>query len=275
MVIINDSNINYPTLAGHYLIPSGYMYDAKVQDNIAYTAGYASRLRIADISDTSNIIELFADTTFNSFKLELNGNYLYVAQINSAQSSVVRIYDISNPSNPSELNNLTFPAIVEDLAYYSGYLYVSNYTNGLLIYDVSVLLNPVETFSINYPDVFDVEIYNGYAYVCASENITNNGGLHILDVSNPAQPVEVGYYSATGFYAIKVKVAGDYAYVADGDELHLVYVQDKSNLCSLKIILCLVSHMIRLQRTVLFLLPTKMPVYRFWRISSSIVLAAI
>ncbi len=229
MVIINDSNINYPTLAGHYMIPSGYMYDAKVQDNIAYTVGYASGLRIANISDTSNIIELFADTTFNSFKLELNGNYLYVAQINSAQSSVIRIYDISDPSNPNEINDIVLPSIVEDLTYYSGYLYVSNYTNGLLIYDVSDPSNPVETFSINYPDVFDVEIYNGYAYVCALDNISNNGGLHILNVSNPAQPVEVGYYSATGFYAIKVKVAGDYAYVADGDELHLVYVQDKSN----------------------------------------------
>ena len=72
---------------------------------------------------------------------------------------------------------------MESPGYYKpGNSSVSNYTNGLLIYDVSDPLNPVETFSINYPDVFDVEIYNGYEYVCASENITNNGGLHILDV---------------------------------------------------------------------------------------------
>ena len=47
-------------------------------------------------------------------------------------------------------------------------------------------------------------------YVAAGE-----GGLYILDVSNPARPVIAGSYVAPG-YAEGVAVSGDYAYVADG-----------------------------------------------------------
>jgi hypothetical protein len=61
------------------------------------------------------------------------------------------------------------------------------------------------------------------AYVAAGE-----GGLYIIDVSNPAQPFITGTYAAPG-YAEGVAVSGDYAYVADGPGgLRIVNVRNPS-----------------------------------------------
>jgi hypothetical protein len=40
-------------------------------------------------------------------------------------------------------------------------------------------------------------------------------GLRVIDVSNPSNPREVGYFDTPG-YAQGVYVSGNYAYVADG-----------------------------------------------------------
>jgi len=42
-------------------------------------------------------------------------------------------------------------------------------------------------------------------------------GLRIIDISNPAAPMEVGFFD-TGSGAYGVYVSGSYAYVADGDD---------------------------------------------------------
>jgi hypothetical protein len=40
-------------------------------------------------------------------------------------------------------------------------------------------------------------------------------GLRVIDVSNPSNPREVGFFDTPG-YAYGVYVSGNYAYVADG-----------------------------------------------------------
>jgi hypothetical protein len=60
-------------------------------------------------------------------------------------------------------------------------------------------------------------------YVAAGE-----GGLYILDVSNPALPTVAGSYAAQG-YAEGVAVSGDYAYLADGPGgLRIVNIRNPS-----------------------------------------------
>lgn len=56
---------------------------------------------------------------------------------------------------------------------------------------------------------FAVVVQGNHAYVAADA-----AGLSILDISNPAAPVEVGVYHTPG-WAFGVAVSGNYAYVAD------------------------------------------------------------
>ena len=65
------------------------------------------------------------------------------------------------------------------------------------------------TFSRGQP--YDVKVVGSYAYV-----VLGQAGLAVFDVSNPANPVQVGGYDTIGF-AHSVAVSGNYAYVADSD----------------------------------------------------------
>ncbi len=58
-------------------------------------------------------------------------------------------------------------------------------------------------------NVVSVAVAGNYAYLAAE-----SAGLRIIDVANPANPAEVGFYDTPGI-ARGVAVAGDYAYVAD------------------------------------------------------------
>lgn len=63
------------------------------------------------------------------------------------------------------------------------------------------------------PDIVkSLAVVGNYAYVADGE-----GGLRIINVSNPATPFEVGYYDTAG-QALSVAVSGNYAYVADDDQ---------------------------------------------------------
>ncbi len=68
---------------------------------------------------------------------------------------------------------------------------------------------------------FDVEVVGERAYVAAFES-----GLRVIDVSNPALPVELGALGTPGV-AVAVEVVGELAYVADGfSGLRVIDVSD-------------------------------------------------
>jgi hypothetical protein len=69
-----------------------------------------------------------------------------------------------------------------------------------------------------------VAVQGQYAYVALGE-----GGLVIVDVSDPANPVRVGGVDTSGS-AYGVTVSGNYAYVADGDAgLQMIDVSNPAN----------------------------------------------
>jgi hypothetical protein len=69
--------------------------------------------------------------------------------------------------------------------------------------------------------VKDIAVYGSYAYVACYDS-----GLHIVDVSDPAHPAEIGSYDAPGL-AEGVAVSSSYAYVADNWEgLRIINISD-------------------------------------------------
>lgn len=70
-----------------------------------------------------------------------------------------------------------------------------------------------------------VSVVGGFAYVA-----DGSGGLRVIDISNPAMPVEVGFFVGSGdtpHFAVDVSVVGGLAYVAD--EFFGIRVYDVSN----------------------------------------------
>ncbi|MCW8961292.1 MAG: T9SS type A sorting domain-containing protein, partial [Ignavibacteriaceae bacterium] len=234
LVIIDKSNLDYPQLVGHYPIPDGFCYQVEVQNNIAYTACWTSGFRVIDVSNPSSPVELAVDTSYDVWKLDVDGNYAYVVEAIANAESYVHIYDITNPSNPVEVSSTQFPTTVYEVFYDESYLYVANYTNGLRILDVSNPSNPVEVAFMDYPDVFDIDIKGNILYLCAPGIAQPNGGFFTVDITNPQNPVELDMYADPGFACFTVKVEGYYAYITDGDYIHLIDVSSPTSLLYLE-----------------------------------------
>ena len=72
----------------------------------------------------------------------------------------------------------------------------------------------------------DVALADDYAYMACGAT-----GLRIIDVGNPQNPYEVGYFDTPG-YALGVAVVGSYAYVADRDfGLRIIDVSNPQDPC--------------------------------------------
>lgn len=142
------------------------------------------------------------------------------------------IISLANPSNPIEVAFIPATySIWRDIKVHEQYAYVvSEQTNdGLQIIDLSnlpnsaTLVNQIDTLFGSAHNIF---IDNGFAYVIG----TNVGGMQILDLSDPVNPIQTATY-LTGGSIHDVYVWNDTVIACMGysGEYHLIDVTDKSN----------------------------------------------
>lgn len=117
------------------------------------------------------------------------------------------IWNIADPSNPSELGRYDTPGYACGVDVAGPYAYVADGDGGLRIIDVSAPARPVEVRHLNMEAACCVHIQDHYAYVA-------DLGLRIIDVADPRAPVEIAFCQTPGV-AYGVHVNGSYAYVAD------------------------------------------------------------
>ena len=145
------------------------------------------------------------------------------------------IIDVTDPANPVEVAMIPGPNSFyewRDMKTHSHYAYVvtegSGAGSGMQIIDLSqlpVTATLVNTYTATFVTAHNIYIDNGYAYVVGA---SNGSGVHILDLSNPVNPVEVGYYGGNG-YVHDIYVYNDTAYVSSEGEFGVVDVTNKSN----------------------------------------------
>lgn len=164
----------------------------------------------------------------------------------------IQIFDLTDPQSPKSIGSLALPGIPVDLALTGSDLYVAASDGGLQVVNVADPTHPSLAGSLSLPDAAQrVVVAGSDAYVAGAlglhiVNISNpaklsaisfygatpsnpyvvdvvgntayvadyNSGLHILDVANLAQPVDLGYVYSPG--AINLAVSGTHAFVAEG-----------------------------------------------------------
>jgi len=141
--------------------------------------------------------------------IEQSGGYAYA--LNGNFGGLV-VYDISNPTNPTNVGKATVgSAYSYDLALAGTKAFVAGDNTGLEIYDVSDPANVVSLSQTNNGvSPLGMTASGNYAYLAGN-------GLWIYDVSNPNNPINTGH-TTNGTYATEVAVSGSYAYVAAGDQ---------------------------------------------------------
>jgi len=87
----------------------------------------------------------------------------------------------------------------------------------LMIVDISDLAMPTVIGRAFMPaDIRDIALANGLAYIA-----DGHGGLRIVDVSYPAAPQEVSFFSSS-WSALGIAISGNYAYIAADTGLQIV-----------------------------------------------------
>ncbi|MFO7639271.1 MAG: hypothetical protein R6X14_08300 [bacterium] len=184
-------------------------YRLTLAGEYAYLAALCAGLRIVDVSDPRNPVEIGHCATGHINDIAVTGELAYVVG-----DSVLHVVDLNDPTNPYRVGYWTAPvqrwlegvAVAGDYAYLtqelrsdSGYLYVVDVSNP----EEPVLVGSRRTGR----EPRQITVSDDLAYVATYP------GLFIYDVTNPADPVEVGYYLAPSPWA--PVVAGELVYVAD------------------------------------------------------------
>ena len=192
---------------------------------------------VVNISDPANPVEAGAYRSSGyMYNVAVSGNYAYVAACDDG----LRVVDISAPTVPTEVGFFDAYEAV-DVAISGDYAYVATGDNKLLVLGISNPANPIEVREVSFYGkeslyATDVVVSDGYAYVAVEECCpASTFGLRVLDISDPANPVEVGAYHSSG-YKFDAAVSGDYAYItvgyvrpAEGGNLLVLDISDPTN----------------------------------------------
>lgn len=187
-------------------------------------------------------VDLFANVKLADDRY--SGSWSYISSTGEEYAllgakSGTSIFNIDDPDNVVELDFVPGPVtnwreitVVKDHAYVV--TDVMDVGHGLQVIDLSTLPDSVhlvttytETFTKGHIIQKDIDSQDPYVYVMGT-NTTQ--GVHIIDVSNPASPQEVGLY-APGYYIHDCHVRGNLLFAAAFHmaQMDIVDISDKNN----------------------------------------------
>ncbi len=220
---IDVSTISTPFEVSHYTNPDA-IRDIVVNGNYLNLADSNSGLWDINISNVNN--PTIAGSYFppeGIYGVAVNGNYAYLAD----QTSGIQIVDISNPNNPTEISNVTTSWFVYKISINGNNLYaIPNNTYILGIWDISTPSSPafLGSYTNSSSGLLGMAVSGHYVYLGDGTN-----GFRIVDVSDPQNPIEVGYCNTPG-EATRIAVSGNYAYVADwGSGLQVIDISSAAS----------------------------------------------
>lgn len=164
--------------------------------DLLYVMSVADGIYIYDISNMNNIPRIghywipSSTLIWNSAK---DGDLMFCAANNSC-----RIVDVSDPYNPQMVGVVA--GVSTGVAAADGKLYQVTYNYGLKIWNVSNPASPQLLGQLplsGYP--VRVALNGNYAYI--SSSTTNaGGGVRVIDISDPTNPIEVSTYAGYAEY---------------------------------------------------------------------------
>jgi hypothetical protein len=194
-----------------------------------YIAAGTEGLKVLDISNSTEVGSYTAP--ISPLQVVVANNYAYIAELNGG----LRVVDTNNPAFPVEVGFYGTQERLEKVAVlgrrvYSGKL--SEKTDFQADGLNSAFFTQVDFYkSLQTVHLGDAVVTDRYAYVITFSEAYESSSLHIVDVSNPTNPVQIGIYPGPGLI-YGVEVAGNYAYIISRQELPSVYkmsVLDISN----------------------------------------------
>jgi len=198
-----------------------------IGDHLYVADWYTPALRVLDVSDLSNPVQVGGVFDFTAVDLATDGEYLYATRFSvDTQLYYLHVYDLTDPTSPVEMSTMTLSHHILEVEYANGHLFaVEFYDTGVHIINVTDPNNPFEDafYPVDWSE--DIWIQGNYAYVTSFLE-----GLLVLDISEPATPTLAGSFYEV-FQFGDVAVSGGLAFVSTGTTgEHHVRLYDVSDL---------------------------------------------
>lgn len=214
--IVNVTNALLPTHIGDY-ITGNTALAVDVMGSLAAVGYLQGSIELVDVSVPAAPVPVGSYPTPGAPRhIAHDGNLLYVAD----NAFGLIILDIGNPAAPVPVGDFDTGGRPVGLELDGALLYFAGGENGLEIFDISAPSAPQRIASLLLPGPA-VKVTRGAALALVADHV--QGGLQVVEVSDPRNPVSMGGY-LTGTYAHGVAVAGELACLADGDGLKVFRV---------------------------------------------------
>lgn len=194
------------------------------------------------LAQSSFNVELFG--TYQRGDTRYSGSWAYIAPDDSEYALLgartgMAVYSIDNAENIQELGFIPGPETKwREITVIDQHAYVVTDVQGeghsmqvVYLGDLPDSISLVTSYDATFQKghIIQRDIYSDAPYVYV-HGTDSQEGTHIIDVSNPANPVEVGVY-APGYYIHDGHVKGDYLYAAAfyEDKIDVVDISDKTN----------------------------------------------
>ena len=203
--VLDVSDPSEPRMIGYAISPLAWSGRVVVSGELVYVAKYNEGVWILDVSSPEDPLALalyrvpggILDTVVRGELAYLAGPY-----------HGLLILDLSDPTRPTPLGRLRTELRPRSLDVYRNFAFLTQDSLGLVVVDVSDPAFPALVGSLDLDDqVGLVNVDQGYAVVAALS------GLHVVDVRNPAAPVETGVLPTTRTSFTDVETRWPYVYV--------------------------------------------------------------
>jgi hypothetical protein len=159
--------------------------------------------------------------------IDIEGDYLYVIDYGPFPDDDTKglyIFDISDPEDPQFISRYQQQSVKSwRIRVKFGFVFLADAEGAVEVIDVS---DPTDPQTVAYQELMDVaynlDVSNGYVYVACYIL----GGVQVVNVINPEQPVVDGYYYPCGVFGLGVTADDNDVYLADGICGYQIYSHD-------------------------------------------------
>ncbi len=196
--------------------------DVVVSGGYAYLAAETAGFVVIDVtSPTQPRHTGHFDTGGYASGVAVSGQYAYVTD----EDTGLHVLDISDPAKPWRVGGVDGFDEARGVALSGHYALVADADDdqGLVVIDIGDPMNPQMVTRSGPSEFHAVTVSGSYAY------LSRNGGLWVLDISDPAHPGRGGFW-ASATAPLSVAVVGNHAYMANyGAGLQILDVSNPFN----------------------------------------------
>ncbi|MDP8239077.1 MAG: T9SS type A sorting domain-containing protein [Candidatus Hatepunaea meridiana] len=219
LCIVQVSDPERPFQVGRWSEESGHLRCIEVKDNYAFAADYYGMVCVIDYSDPGTPLMVdYCRVGGAPTGMQIDGDLAFI----SSADGGLRIVNIDDPLDISEISSVANMGIAWDVAAANGYAYVAT-DEGLRIISAQNPYRPVEIAHLEFDNTWSlkVTISGDYIYLSQMDHY-----FYIINISNPEEPVVLGSDRPGAVYSGEIAIYGNLAFVR---YTHRIFIYDISD----------------------------------------------